>query len=423
MRRVLTLALLCSIPAMPATAQLAAPADGLYEDFPSIFMQASGPLASAPTLLVRWVDVRTRAGVTTVTFEPDARVTWRITWGPHGPREKVTLVDGREWTRSRFVYDAAGHLSGKHVTGHGAEGGLTYAYETDAVTGELRARTATLHLQRGDVVERVELARGATDVTVTVLRDGLATRRDRFDAQRRLLETRFFDAHGHEAARLRYVRNADGSLRTVRRRLGPHRGAADPMHRDLTLTSSDVQSLVASPIEHHEALLLLGSPGVSSDEGRGPARRISTDFADDACWMNQTSGIDFDPTGLIAGRSVGCICGYCVAASLPRDDQDTASALGVQEHWTRGPWIRIDGAIDVTADHELVTPEGPRAAGVLRVGDVVTASDGSPHEIRSLELLPEDTLRLGVNVMTERGTFAAGGLLFVSETARLCAPE
>lgn len=419
------LALLVVLLATPASAGAQSgvtPPDGLYEDFPSIFMEPSVPLLATPTLLVRWVDVRTSAGITTVTFEPDARVVWRITWGPHGPDEKITLVDGEEWTRSRFVYDASGHLESKRVTGHGAEGGLVYAYETDARTGEIRTRTSTATTVARPSVERVLVTRTAHDVTVTLSRDGTAQRRDRYDAQHRLLETRFFDAHGTESARLSYVRDARGALRSVRRRLGPHRGATDPRHPDTTLSSSDVAALASAPIELHEARLLLGAPTLSTDEGRGVARAIRTDFAPSACWLDQISGLTFDATGLLGQATVGCICGFCVAASVPLGAGETERADGVETHWTAGPWVRLDGAIDVTADHELVTPRGARAAGDLAAGDVVTAADGSAHVLRSVERVAGEALRLGVNLTTPDGVFAAGGLRFVSETARACVP-
>lgn len=420
MDRLIVAALLLCV-ASPARAQSpATPADGLYEDFPSLFMEASGPLSAPPTALARWVDVRTRGRITTVTFEPDARVTWRVRWGPHGPTEKETLVDGQRWTRSVFGYDAAGHLATKRVTGPGAPGGYAYAYVTDPATGEVISRTTTLTAGGITITERVDVARTARGVTVHVHRDGSEVRRDRYDAQHRLLETRLYDAHGREVARLGYARDPQGALRTVTRRIGAHRGASDPHHPDLTLTSADVAVLARAPIERHEALLWLGAPTVSNDEGRGTARVVHTDFAPSACWLDQTSGLEFDATGLLARSTVGCICGFCVDASLPRDDAEAQAARSIQEHWTRGPWVRIDGAIDVTSDHALVTPEGPRRAGALRVGDVVTRADGSPHVIASLELLADDGPRLGVNLVTAAGTFAAGGLRFVSETPGIC---
>lgn len=426
MRLTATLVLLASL-ALPATAraQPGPPPDGLYEDFPSMFLAPGAPLTAPSTLLPRWVDVRTRGRVTTVTFEPDERVVWRITWGPHGPTRKTTLVDGAVWTRSRFAYDAAGHLATKEVSGPGAAGGLTFTYTTDATTGEVRTRSATLPAtypsSSTTVAERVEVTRSPAGVTVTVTRDGHTARRDRYDPDLRLLESRFFDVRGTETARLTYARDASGGLRRIRRRIGHHGHAVDPTHPDPTVTSSDVQALAFCPVEHHEALLLLGAPTTATDEGRGARREIHTDFAPDTCWMNATSGLDFDATGLLVQRTVGCICGFCVAAAAI-DPDDAASALGVARHWTHGPWVRIDGTVEVTIEHALVTPSGPRAAGTLAPGDVVLAADGTPHVVVSVELLPDDGARLGVNLTTEDGTFAAGGLLFVSETARACEP-
>ncbi len=403
--------------AAPAAAQLGPPTDGLYEDFPSIFMQASGPLAAPPSALPRWVDVRTEGGVTTVTFEPEARVAWRIAWGPNGPAEKLTLVDGEQWTRSVFGYDASGHLATKHVTGAGAGAGLTYAYRTDA-TGRILSRTTTLAT---GVVEQLDLTYRARGTTVTLTHGGIVTRSDRYDAQRRLAETRLFDAHGVVAARLAYVRSADGSLRSIRRRLGRHHGLADPGHVDPSIDAGDVSRIAQTPIERHEALLLLGAPMHATDTERGVARHITVDYAS-GCWLNQTSGLSFDAAGSLTGGATGCICGFCVASSAI-DPGERARATSSEEHWTAGPWVRIDG-VDVTADHALVTPQGPRTAGSLRVGDVVTGADGAPRALRSVEPVRDDgALRLGVNLETPDHAFSAGGLRFVTETASTCAPE
>lgn len=406
--------------AQDAPTSAAPPADGLYEDFSSFAMQPSVPRVASPATLSRWVDVHTSGRVTTVTFEPDGRVVWRITWGPHGPERKVTLVDGVVWTRSRFHYDAAGHLATKVVHGPGAGSGITYTYTTDPSSGQILGRSATLAGPNGtSVLETMDVTRTSRGTLVTIRRDGHPARSDRWDAHGRLMESRFFDGSGTEAGRLRYERDAQGLLVRIRRRVGAHRGIADPTHPDTTLSSSDVAALAAAPLEHHEALLLLGAPTTSSEEGRGVARVLHTDFAPDACWMNETSGLQFDAAGLLVRGTVGCICGFCVDASLV-DRREAAQALGIGMHWTRGPWVRIDGAIDVTIEHELVTPDGPRAAGSLAPGDVVTAADGSPHTIVSVELLPDEGLRLGENLTGADGTFAAGGLRFVSETTTRC---
>jgi hypothetical protein len=115
--------------------------------------------------------------------------------------------------------------------------------------------------------------------------------------------------------------------------------------------------------------------------------------------MNQTSRIEYDAADLAEQGDGSCVCGFCVAMAAPPVGGDV---LGTDEHWTTGPWLRIDGAVDVTADHRLLTPSGPRAAGALDAGD-----DGAP--------------RLGVNVRTRSGAFDAGGLRFESEAGRACA--
>jgi YD repeat-containing protein len=413
--------------ALPASASAQAPPDGLYEDFASIFMQPSVPLTSTPTALPRWVDVRTTGSITTVTFEPEARVVWRITWGAHGPDEKVTLVDGAEWTRSAYTYDAGGHLASKHVTGSGVEGGVTYAYTTDA-SGEIRTRTATLSATMSDgsvrtTAEAVEVVRSRVGVVVTLRRAGIRVRRDRYDAQQRLIETRLYDEHGREAGRLTYVRDASGAVTSVERRVGSHRGVADLAHPDLTLTQPEVAAIASTAvIEEHEVRLLLGAADSTESRWSGAMRRITSDYSPNACWMNQVSGFVFDATGLLTSGWSGCICGYCVDASAAIDSDDAARAIATQRHFALGPWVRLDGALDVTAEHEVMTPDGPRAVGTLHAGDVVLTADGLQHVLASVDPLPESGPRLGVNLETSDGLFRAGGLLFRSEAPRACAP-
>jgi YD repeat-containing protein len=396
----------------------APPADGLYEDFSSIFMEAVGPLAAPPTVIPRWVSVATRAGVTTVTFEPERRVVWHITWGAHGPTEKVTLVDGVEWTRSRFSYDASGHLARKEVSGPGAPGGLSYAYETDDA-GAVLARTATLpHRVDGPATaERVEVHRGPHGALVSTTHDGAVVRVDRYDASHRLLETRWSDAHGAEVARLRYRRDRHGALASVVRRIGPHRGPADFAHPLDGITSFDVASVRGLPMERHEAWLLLGLPTHATDEERGTGRRVHDDFAPDACWLNQPSMLQFDPALSLEQVSAGCICGFCVAIDAI-DPSERDAALGRAHHYTRGPWVRLDAGLAVplviTAEHEVATPDGWRRADALVAGDRVLGADGTVLTLREVSAL-DDTPRLGASLRTERGAFSAAGILVRSE--------
>lgn len=175
----------------------------------------------------------------------------------------------------------------------------------------------------------------------------------------------------------------------------------------------------ARALERHEALLFLGAPIHSTAEGRGSRRETHDDWAQE-CWMNLTSGIDFDAAGRSSDDSVGCICGFCVDASL--DATADGELLAVDLHWTAGPWVRLDGTVDVTADHPVMTPDGPVPAGELSAGDVVLGEDGTARALVSVERLPAGELRLGCNLRTESGVFSAGGLLFASEEPRACGP-
>lgn len=142
----------------------------------------------------------------------------------------------------------------------------------------------------------------------------------------------------------------------------------------------------------------------------------STGTWSDRCWLNQPSTLTFDAAGLLTGVQQSCICGFCVDAALAPSAPDV---LATDRHWTRGPWVRLDGAVDVTADHRVMTPDGPRPAGALSAGDRVLSANGAPRVLRSVERL-SGAERLGVNLRTRSGTFAAGGLLFESEQPRPC---
>jgi hypothetical protein len=154
------------------------------------------------------------------------------------------------------------------------------------------------------------------------------------------------------------VRDGTGALLSVSRTLPGHRvGPADATAPDPSVTSDDVALVIGSgfpgaSLERHEAHLFLGAPITSSDEGRGAARRVSDDWSS-GCWLNAISGIVFDAAGLSASGWTSCICGFCVDADLAVFPD--GEVLAVDLHWTRGPWIRLDGVVDVTADHEVMT--------------------------------------------------------------------
>ena len=95
----------------------------------------------------------------------------------------------------------------------------------------------------------------------------------------------------------------------------------------------------------------------TSEAGAGVARAIDDDWG----WLNAPSGARFGASGLAVRTTVACICGFCVDASL---EVSTHSAvLSTDLHWTRGPCVRVDGALHVTDDHPLVTPSGHVLAG------------------------------------------------------------
>ncbi|MEI8259500.1 MAG: hypothetical protein WCJ30_27860, partial [Deltaproteobacteria bacterium] len=171
-----------------------------------------------------------------------------------------------------------------------------------------------------------------------------------------------------------------------------------------------------SLVEIGEVELALGAPSHTTDEHRGVERHITVDYAP-RCWMNGVSGFEFDATGLLVAPYAACICGFCVAAEIPATAPDITA---VDLHWTSGPWVRLDGAVDVTADHRVMTPAGPRPAGVLRAGDVVLGADGALRVLRSVEPLSSRPPRLGRNLRTTHGVFEAGGIQFESEAPREC---
>lgn len=419
-RALSTAFLLLALP-VSAAAQVATspPASGLYEAWSSLRMSAVGPLGAPPPVLTEWIEVQTSGDLAVVTFLPERRVVWRIRYDAQGPIEKVVEVDGEHFITARYTYDAAGHLARKEADGPARTTPLVFSYRTDA-SGRVIERRSPLRqaLFSGSAPGAEEVVtvryRGARAHVRTELA-GRLVREDDYDAAARITATRFFGARRGMSASLIYRRDASGALLGVERVVGRRRGAADPRVRDASVDAELVALVAGAPIERAEALLLLGSPVRASDDARGLSRRRSDDWAD-ACWLNEISGISWDPTGLVASPSSGCICGFCVDAELAVSEADV---LGVDLHWTRGPWVRLDGEVVLTADHEVMTPAGPRAAGELEVGDVVLDAGGGERVLRTVEALGEE-LRLGRNVRTATGTFVVGGIVVASEAARTC---
>ncbi|MCC6875471.1 MAG: hypothetical protein IT378_14280 [Sandaracinaceae bacterium] len=405
------------------------PADGAYEAWSSLRMTAVGPLAGSPPDLPEWIEVRTAQGVTSVTFIPDRRVVWRITWGPQGPTEKRVEVDGELFARARYDYDTQGRLTRKTVEGPAApDGPRVYDYVLDAQGRPIERRLngtaprvwGSRNLPPTPQVEVQSIVYRAGGTTVRSSIGGREVRLDEYDLHGRLLRTRWGPSDAPSASHeLRYVRRSDGSLDRIDRRLaGGRPSRAAPSRRDRSITPETFGPLSGVPIERREARMLLGAPASIHDELRGAARR-STDDWSDGCWLNQPSAIEWDATNFAVNTTSPCICGFCVDAAL-RVEVEDAQVLGVDLHYTAGPWVRLDGAIDVTADHRVITPRGPVPAGELRPGDSVLASDGTVRELRSVEPLLEPGERLGRNVRTRAGVFGAAGLLFESEPLTRC---
>jgi hypothetical protein len=393
-------------------------------------MTAVGWLADAPRTQGEHLVVRTTGNVAHVTFLPERRVTWRLTWGPHGPIEKVVEVDAQLFLRARYEYDAAGHLARKVAEGPGLElerepriaTPLVFTYRTDA-QGRVVERRSPLRQPswRAPAEERLTVTYAGARATVRIEHAGRVVRIDELDEQGRVLATRLEGTPPARTLQLEYVRDAQGRLERVERVVEGRRTVADPRARHASITRFDVELVARAPVERREALWLLGAPVTASDEGRGIERTRTDDWSDECriggeSMINAISGMAWDASGLSLGSAQGCICGFCVDAELAVDAPDE---LGVDLHWTRGPWVRLDDAIDLTTDHEVLTPTGLRPAGALRPGDAVIDASGGVRVLRTVEHLGEQE-RLGRNVRTASGTFVVGGIVVASEAPRPC---
>ncbi|MBX7190966.1 MAG: hypothetical protein K1X94_02855 [Sandaracinaceae bacterium] len=398
--------------ALPAHAQVPFAA-GTYERWSSLFEAPSGPLPSSGSpLLPEWITVEVHASTAHVTFEPERRVEWRIRYGPSGAIDKRVFVDRAEVLHARYERDAQGHVVRKTASGALAPGGLLYTYQTDA-QGRVVVRERAID---ASTIERLEVRWTATDVVAVLRIGGHERRRDRWDAAGRLLSSTFVGLQAigggppqqHE---LHYRRDGAGALVAVERaRLGQGPSTATFAQRDASVHARDLDVLAASAVERSEARLLLGLPATIADRGRGAARELTDSFSD-GCWLNETSLLAYDATGLYTQGQEGCICGLCVEASQP---WHADRIEGLELHVRRGGWLRIDGELVITGDHELVTPTGPRRADALLPGDLVMDPDGRPFAIRTIEALADEP-RLGRNVETAEGSFAVGRFVVVSE--------
>jgi hypothetical protein len=380
---------------------------GRYEGYSAIRMAPYGPL-TGNALLPRWLEVTTHGNESEIVFQPDGRVRWQLVYGPHGVTEKVTLVDGEKWTRSQFHYDGRGALTDKTVTGSGTPEPLTQRYRTDTL-GRVVGRDGKR--------ERWEVAwQSDGGAVATTFLDGIVVRIDHFDPQGRPLVTALGGGPEKSRLRLLYRRDAAGNLVAVERQRGkgkPHR--ADGSARDPSFDFHDLRQL-SGVLERWEVLALTGAPVTHNSDNTGLKRTISDNYVE-GCELNQATSVTYDPSEKLIDVRAECICGACVDARAPVSGREV---IGRDEHWTRGPWILLDGELSITADHRVVTPRGSIPAGALRPGDLVTTSDGGVRVLRSVERLPIGGERLGINLRTRDGTFAAGGFLVESETPRAC---
>ena len=428
MTRSLVLAVLVAATLLPATAWphgAILPEPGLYEAFSPVLGRPVGPVdKDTAAKLPRYLAVETKEGATQVTFQPGGRVRWLIHYSRYGMVTKQTFVDGRLWTRSEFDWND-GYLEEKRVTGPGAGGGLRYTY-THERDDKLRVR----RLQRGAALEYDEEVRVhhlsdadfQPQVRREIHRDGVLRRVDLYDAQDRPLKTIVGRLSGDAVASmtLYYVRGRQGRLERVERQWGEgKRRPAAHGTRDETVTSR-LLTLIGPWIERHELRMLLGEPVRHSTDTSGEWPRTTDDYSPN-CWLHEPNMLHYDAADLLTGTGQSCICGFCVDAALDVAGEDV---LGRDEHYSRGPWIRLDGAVDVTADHEVMTPTGPRPAAELHAGDEVLAADGGRRRLRTVEALGHSTEeRFSLNLRTRSGTFTAGGFVFRSESPRPCPPS
>ena len=381
---------------------------GLYEGYSPLLLRPYGPVTpDQAKSLPRYLEVSTVDDVSIVIVQPEGRIRWELEYGPHGLVRKVTTVNGELWLESDFHY-VDGRLSTKRVSGVGIERRLQFAYETD---------------ECGRVTKR---SQGTTRWAVTFDQDGAVAkmfqyqtliRRDTFDlGGRHLITTVGIPADGPDRLRITYERNRNGGLVRVTRRwrAGKDR-PADPLQPDPDVGSTEL-GLLNDQVERHEVLYLIGAPQKRYLEGNGVRRSATDDYSAD-CWLNAPSSIKYNPADVFIGTEASCICGYCVDAQATLGFDEI---MGVQTHWTAGPWVRIDGRLDLTVDHRLLTPNGAREAGALAPGDVVMLSGFRPHAVRSVELLPPGPPRLGINLTTNTGTFEANGYLVESEQPQPC---
>lgn len=389
----------------PGLAPAAAPApSGRYEGLSPLTGAPHGLLPAGQAIpIAEWLDVTSEGSESTAVVAPERRVIHSLRYGPHGLTTKTTTIDGAPWSISTFGYDAAGKLRDKRVEGP-TIGVQRWTYETDR-HGRITSRRST----DGHQIVAVSYdPRKGAQRTVTV--DGLVSRVERWDRHGRLAELRLGRPIAKKRQlRLSYQRRGDGSLAAVRvarildGRVGP--------------TAAGHVGMVPVGTLRAEVRLALGAPQRSTDSGRGVERRLSDGYSS-GCWLNEPDALSYDAVGRQTATQTSCICGFCVA---PEGVAHATDVLARDSHLSVGPWLRLDRLV-ITADHQVLTPTGPRAAGLLRVGDAVLDAAGKVRHLGRVERLAEGP-RPGVNLRTRRGWFVAADIRVASEAERRCGPR
>lgn len=399
-------------------------ASGLYEGYSPILRAPYGPLDERTArTLPRWLEVTSKGEISEVVFLPERRVVWRLTYGPDGLIEKKVTVGGAPWTESRFRYEQ-GALVEKSVSGPGAGGARVYQYVKDA-DGRIKERSGPISRSpyhgSDPKKDRALFTWDAAGVTLDFVLGTQIVRRDRYDAAGRLLRTDLGRPATEPKGRLSliYQRDASGRLVGVQRQwFGAPARPAQPDKRDPAVKWLHLGTLPPA-VERNEVLLLLGQPERHSRDAGSSEHGIRDGYSKD-CWLNQISELTYDSAEMISSYGQTCICGFCVAAESDPRVPAGAELLGTDEHWRDGIWLRLDERVDVTPDHRVMTPSGPRPASELRAGDLVLGEDGTARPLRSVRRLTAGPARLGMNLRTTSGRFAAGGLLFESESPQPC---
>lgn len=281
---------------------------GLFERWSLAHQAPVGSVTAAEAAaLPRYLRVDCDAAVRRlrIVFEPEGRVVWHVRLGAHGPEAKDTLADGVLLTHTELELDTRGQRVSKTVTGPGLRGPLAFVYR-DA--GGPLERTGHIPADRHwlpDVAERVVIAADR----VETWRDGQRVRLDWTAPDGRLLETRFGADGSPTSLTLRYHRSPAGRLRAVSRRFADGPWRSEPLPLTVAVVPRSLDLLRLAPVERWEVGLLFAPPTSHEDVGTGLQRRRVDHFSADACWLEESSYAEYDPSGLMRGVAAACICG------------------------------------------------------------------------------------------------------------------